>query len=338
MLNTNTIGGLMVNYKERIKTAKQKNLDESNTKSYLIEPFLKSIGIDVNDIEQTVKEYKITSYDKNDAVDYAIIHNNKPVLIIEAKRIGQNINNHIGQLRRYFNSSALIKYALITNGEEYLLFTDTVSENIMDSQPILRFNISQEENFIIHYDDLTMLKEKILEKQKQEQDLTYVFENESKLLEIIKDSIHNHLPFECSPIIETHLINKFKANKNTRTLLDKNVFLEGYKIKKYSIYGMEYEYINIKLFLLQLIEYVDDLSEIIRASQRLNKKIISNNPFDLSIKHQNDLFFYKGYFIDINYSDHALLSLSRRILKSKNISLNGIVFTLEPFYETKETA
>ena len=37
-------------------------------------------------------------------VDYQIYLDNKPVMLVECKKFGENIQNHIDQLRSYFNS------------------------------------------------------------------------------------------------------------------------------------------------------------------------------------------------------------------------------------------
>ena len=46
-----------------------------------------------------------------------------------------NLDGHEGQLSRYFNSTVSVSLAIITNGVEWRLYTDTAEPNRLDSQP-----------------------------------------------------------------------------------------------------------------------------------------------------------------------------------------------------------
>ena len=73
-------------------------------------------------------------------VDYAILNNGNPVILIEAKWIKEDLQKHDSQLFRYFGTSQA-KFAILTNGLIYRFFTDLEEPNKMDEKPFLEINI-----------------------------------------------------------------------------------------------------------------------------------------------------------------------------------------------------
>ena len=59
----------------------------------------------------------------------------KPAIYVEVKSIDTGLDGHEGQLARYFNATSSVSLAILTNGLEWRLYTDTASQNIMDSKP-----------------------------------------------------------------------------------------------------------------------------------------------------------------------------------------------------------
>lgn len=62
-------------------------------------------------------------------------------MLVEAKARDQKPEAHDGQLKKYFNALRSAKVAIVTNGIEYLFFTDLRHENITDDEPFFLFNI-----------------------------------------------------------------------------------------------------------------------------------------------------------------------------------------------------
>ncbi|PLS18943.1 hypothetical protein CVD28_00655 [Bacillus sp. M6-12] len=137
--------------KEKLKELKEKvvsyqtkglSFDEENTKMALILPFFMELGYNVFNPDEFRAELLSDCRTKgNEKVDYSIMIDNKPKLIIEAKRFGESLGQHIGQLKRYYNSNTDIRYGVLTNGVEYLFFTDTLHANIMDDIPFYEINV-----------------------------------------------------------------------------------------------------------------------------------------------------------------------------------------------------
>ncbi len=77
---------------------------------------------------------------KGEKVDYAIVVDDKPIILIEAKTHTENLDRHKTQLERYFTVTDS-KFAILTNGIEYLFYSDLAKPNIMDEKPFLSINM-----------------------------------------------------------------------------------------------------------------------------------------------------------------------------------------------------
>lgn len=126
---------------ERIKTLKEKILTEEATKHSFIMPFLSSLGYDVFDPTIVVPEFTADiGTKKGEKVDYAILRDGHPIMVIEAKNHSEKLDNHNNQLIRYFNVTDA-KFAILTNGVEYRFFSDMEETNRMDKVPFLIVNL-----------------------------------------------------------------------------------------------------------------------------------------------------------------------------------------------------
>ena len=115
---------------------------EEATKNALIMPFISALGYNVFDPSEVVPEFTAdVGIKKGEKVDYAIIRDNRPIMLIEAKWSGEELDvNKEGQLMRYFNATPA-KIGILTNGHEYRFYTDLDQDNIMDMMPFLQFSI-----------------------------------------------------------------------------------------------------------------------------------------------------------------------------------------------------
>lgn len=116
--------------------------NESQTKSVLIEPFLRILGYEVSDPHYVISEYTCdVGTKKGEKVDYALLHNRNVALLIEAKDVKTKLSDkEINQLFRYFGVSSA-RIGILTNGLDYWFFTDTVKPNVMDTTPFFTFNV-----------------------------------------------------------------------------------------------------------------------------------------------------------------------------------------------------
>jgi predicted type IV restriction endonuclease len=118
---------------------------EEATKMGLIVPFLSTLGYDVYEPTEVIPEYTADFASRRagqlEKVDYAVSINGAIVMLIEAKARDKKPEAHDGQLKKYFNALRSAKIAIVTNGIEYLFFTDLRHENMMDDEPFFIFDI-----------------------------------------------------------------------------------------------------------------------------------------------------------------------------------------------------
>lgn len=127
---------------ERVEKLKPQLLTEEATKNALIMPFIQALGYDVfNPIEVVPEFISDVGMKKGEKVDYAIMNEGNPVILIECKGINDGLVKHDSQLIRYFHSTTA-KFAILTNGQIFKFFTDLDDTNKMDDKPFLEFDIA----------------------------------------------------------------------------------------------------------------------------------------------------------------------------------------------------
>ncbi len=115
---------------------------EEATKTSMIMPFFQLLGYNVFNPSEFCPEYIAdVGVKKGEKVDYAILSDNIPEILIECKWCGDNLTNHDSQLFRYFSASSA-KFAILTNGISYKFFTDLEESNKMDLTPFLEIDMN----------------------------------------------------------------------------------------------------------------------------------------------------------------------------------------------------
>ena len=118
---------------------------EEATKMSLVIPFLeKVLGWDTDDPHQLVPEYVADIGTKRgEKVDYAIMVDDEPAILIEAKKVGTALGREpMNQLYRYFGCTPA-HFAILTDGINYLFFADLDDENRMDPHPFFTINLRE---------------------------------------------------------------------------------------------------------------------------------------------------------------------------------------------------
>lgn len=124
----------------------QKSLDliqtEEATKQAFVIPFIMALDYDVYDPSEVVPEFTAdVGTKKGEKVDYAIMRDNKPIILIECKWCGNPLDEeYTSQLYRYFSVTES-RIAILTNGVIFRFYTDLEKSNQMDSKPFLEFNL-----------------------------------------------------------------------------------------------------------------------------------------------------------------------------------------------------
>ncbi|HLW07577.1 MAG TPA: type I restriction endonuclease [Marinilabiliaceae bacterium] len=128
---------------ERVAKLKHQVNTEEATKNAFIMPFIRELGYDVfNPNEVTPELVADVGMKQGEKIDYAIIQNGVPTILIECKHHGAPLNvQNASQLFRYFHTTEA-KFSILTNGIEYRFYTDLVEPNKMDEKPFFVFNIT----------------------------------------------------------------------------------------------------------------------------------------------------------------------------------------------------
>jgi hypothetical protein len=127
---------------DRVTKLKDSIQTEEATKNALIMPFINVLGYDVFNPFEVIPEFVCDiATKKGEKIDYAIMKDGEPILLIECKHWEQDLNLHDNQLMRYFHVSKA-KFGLLTNGIIYRFYTDLADKNKMDEKPFLEIDIT----------------------------------------------------------------------------------------------------------------------------------------------------------------------------------------------------
>ncbi|MEQ8192840.1 MAG: type I restriction endonuclease, partial [Candidatus Eremiobacterota bacterium] len=220
---------------------------EEDTKLALIQPFINNVfGYNISDLNEVKTEFLID--EKGLKTDYAILKEGKPIILIECKKYNDILDKkYITKLKIYYNNIDGAKFAILTNGIQYLFYTDLERENILDGTPFFEFNLfnttDSDIKILSHFTksaDLNNARQ-IAEELKKRKDLR------KKVEELLEDPPKDFVKFmakqvgvsfvgesvvkEYSSLIKD-VINEYISDKTNKNLNPTNIELEGYYIIK----------------------------------------------------------------------------------------------------------
>ena len=115
---------------------------ETRTRQALIDPMLRALGWDVEDPNSVELEYGI----RRKWADYALMVNEKPIAVIEAKALGTPLNDDEKmQALNYANMDG-IDYMAVTNGDHWQMF-DVFKRGQLDDRILMEFQLMQDEPY-----------------------------------------------------------------------------------------------------------------------------------------------------------------------------------------------
>ncbi len=130
--------------KQRILDVEQKStkLSEQDTRQGLINALFRALGWDLSDFDSVKSELRHKSY--NEPVDYAFFHRadkNRPVLLVEAKSLGKNLNDGkiVKQLCTYLGEMG-VQWGVLTDGNKYVMY-NSKSGSSFEEQKFLTLQI-----------------------------------------------------------------------------------------------------------------------------------------------------------------------------------------------------
>lgn len=211
---------------ERVNNLKSQISTEEATKNAFIMPFMTILGYDVfNPNEVTPELVADIGLKKGEKIDYAIMSDGHPIILIECKWHGEALNiNNASQLFRYFHTTTA-KFSILTNGLEYRFYTDLVKPNKMDEKPFLQF-------------DITEIKDNQIEELKKFHKNEYDFNNilntasNLKYTNELKSLLHSEFS-EPSPEFVKHFAKQVYPSSITAKILDQFTVLTKKSIQQY---------------------------------------------------------------------------------------------------------
>lgn len=200
-------------FSSRVENIKRQIKNEEATKTSLILPFFQLLGYDIFNPNEFVPEFTAdTGIKKGEKVDYAIMKDGKPIILIEAKWCGDSLQNHDSQLFRYFVTTPS-KFAILTNGIFYRFYTDLEEPNKMDEKPFLEINVLD-----IKESQVNELKKF----QKSNFDLETIFNtaNELKYSNLIKQLFSQQLTSSSDNFVN-YVLSEIYSGRKTQNVVDK---------------------------------------------------------------------------------------------------------------------
>ena len=93
-------------FAKRAESLKDTVETEEATKTALIMPFFSMLGYDVFNPQEFVPEFTAdVGIKKGEKVDYAIVKDGSPVILVECKASSESLDKHDSQLFRYFGTT-----------------------------------------------------------------------------------------------------------------------------------------------------------------------------------------------------------------------------------------
>ena len=199
-------------FSNRVETLKGGILTEEATKMSLVVPFFNQIlGYDVfNPVEFFPEFTADVGIKKGEKVDYAIMENGNPIILIECKWCGDDLNKHGSQLFRYFGTTTA-KFGILTNGIVYKFYTDLDEANKMDLTPFLEI-------------DVTDLKEVYINELKKfckanfDTDNIFSTASELKYSKMIKELLREELDEPSDEFVRFILTDIYSGQKNQKVI------------------------------------------------------------------------------------------------------------------------
>ncbi|MCP3026647.1 type I restriction endonuclease [Halobacillus sp. A5] len=295
---------------------------EEATKTSIIMPFFQILGYDVFNPAEFTPEYTAdVGIKKGEKVDYAIMHEGEPLILIEAKSLDDVLTKHDSQLFRYFGTTKA-KFAILTNGVSYKFFTDLEEQNKMDVSPFFTF-------------DLLDLKDSNLSElskfRKDSFDLAKIFNTASELKYTgkIKELLYDLWEEPTEDFIHYILNNIYEGRKT------KNVVTQFEPIVKKSFKQFINEIVNDKLSaalkstnnedsnvdpeaIEETEEIVDDPPEIITTEEEIQGYAIARLILSESIDEERVYYRDNKSYFNILIDDNIRRWVCRLGLNSEN--------------------
>ena len=150
--------------RDRIAKWRAQAIGEENTKTVLIEPIMRALGWDVEDLDEVRKEFRYKPGDN--PVDYALLVLRTPRLFVEAKALGENLDDRkwASQIMGYAGVAG-VEWVVLTDGNEYRIYNAHAAVDI-EKKLFRRIVIASGESGVV--DTLALLSKSQLQENQIE--------------------------------------------------------------------------------------------------------------------------------------------------------------------------
>lgn len=198
-------------FAERVSVLKDTIQTEEATKMSLIVPVFQMLGYDVfNPLEFCPEFTADIGIKKGEKVDYAILEDGKPNILIECKSCSEQLDKHSSQLFRYFGTTPA-KFGILTNGIIYRFYTDLEEANKMDLVPFLEVDM-------LSLKDSSINELKKFCKENFDKDKIFSTAEELKYSSLIKNVLTKEFDSPSDDFVRFVLTNIYEGQKNQRII------------------------------------------------------------------------------------------------------------------------
>lgn len=246
-------------FAQRIENLSETIKSEEATKTSIIMPFFSMLGYDVFNPNEFMPEFTAdVGIKKGEKVDFAILVDKKPVMLIEAKPLGTKLKKYANQLYRYFSATPA-KIAILTDGRYYKFYSDIDEENIMDEKPFLDIDILNIK------DEQIIELERFCKEKFSVKDILGIA-SELKYIQDFKEQIKIEFENPSDELVKLFLKNSYTGAK-TKNVVEK--FRPTIK-KAISLYQAELlgDKISISESMIQDLERIEELERIEKETKQ----------------------------------------------------------------------
>ena len=198
-------------FSERAAIVKERATTEEATKMSLVVPLFQLLGYDVFNPLEFCPEYTAdVGIKKGEKVDYAILENGAPAILIECKSCSEQLDKHSSQLFRYFGTTPA-KFGILTNGIVYRFYTDLEESNKMDLVPFLEIDM-------MNLKDSSINELKKFCKDNFDKEKIFSTAEELKYSSLIKGVLAKEFDTPSEEFVRFILANIYDGQKNQRVI------------------------------------------------------------------------------------------------------------------------
>ncbi len=198
-------------FAQRVSNLKSGIATEEATKMSMIVPFFQLLGYDVFNPSEFCPEYVAdVGIKKGEKIDYAILIDSTPTVLIECKWCGESLDRHASQLFRYFATSPA-KFGILTNGLLYRFYTDLDEANKMDLVPFLEIDME-------NLKDSQLPELKKFCKANFDSDRIFSTAEELKYTNMIKSALQNELDNPSEMFVKNILSSIYDGPKTQKVI------------------------------------------------------------------------------------------------------------------------